>query len=76
MSSECRTQSLLVTVALSSFALALLVAGCSSNGGVGGALSRVLGQAFATETDGDQNNTVPLAEGNVILLQYDEEGNL
>ena len=77
MSSKCRTQSLLVTVALSSFALALLVAGCSSNGGgVGGALSRVLGQAFATETDGDQKNTVPLAEGTVILLQYDEEGNL
>jgi hypothetical protein len=76
MSSKRRTQSLLVTVALSSFALALLVAGCSSNGGVGVALSRVLGQAFATETDGDQNNTVPLAEADVILLQYDEEGNL
>jgi hypothetical protein len=43
---------------------------------VGGALSRVLGQAFATETDGDEKNTVPLADGTVILLQYDEEGNL
>jgi hypothetical protein len=36
----------------------------------------VLGQAFAPETDGDQKNTVPLAEGTVVLLQYDEDGNL
>ena len=43
---------------------------------MGGALSRVLGQAFAPETDGDQKNTVPLADGTVVLLQYDEEGNL
>ncbi len=45
MSSNRRTQSLFVTVALSSFALALLVAGCSSNGGgVGGDDSLTQGQ--------------------------------
>lgn len=77
MSSKDGAQSLLIVVILLTFASALLVAGCSSSGsGVGGALSRVLGQAFATETDGGQKNTIPLADGTVILLQYDEEGNL
>jgi hypothetical protein len=41
---------------------------------VGGALSRVFGQAFAPESGGDQKNTVPLADGTVVLLQYDEDG--
>lgn len=67
----------LAAVVLSAVASVSFVSGCSSNGGgVGGALSRVLGQAFAPETDGEQRNTVPLAEGSVVLLQYDEDGNL
>ncbi|MBT8468420.1 MAG: hypothetical protein HKN10_17310 [Myxococcales bacterium] len=77
MSSQRRTQGLLVTVVVSSFILALPIAGCGSDGAaLGGALSRVFGRAFAPETDGDQKNSVPLADGTVILLQYDEEGNL
>jgi hypothetical protein len=43
---------------------------------VGSALSRVFGQAFAPESGGDPNNTVPLADGTVVLLHYDEDGNL
>ena len=70
-------RSLLAALVLSTFAWAFVVAGCSSSGSaVGGALTRILGQAFATETDGDQKNTVPVADGTVVLLQYDEDGNL
>ncbi|MDH3653030.1 MAG: hypothetical protein OEN21_02070 [Myxococcales bacterium] len=77
MLNRFRARSLFTAVVGSTFALAFVFAGCSSSGGgVGGALSRVLGQAFAPETDGDQKNTVPLADGTVVLLQYDEEGNL
>ena len=67
----------LAAVVLLTFALALVLAGCSSSGGsVGGALSRVFGQAFAPETNGAQTNAVPLADGDVILLIYDEAGNI
>ena len=77
MSKKFGARSLLTAVVLLTFALALVVAGCSSSGGgVGGALSRVFGQAFAPETNGAQTNAVPLANGTVVLLQYDEEGNL
>jgi hypothetical protein len=70
-------RSLLAALVLSTFAWAFVVAGCSSSGSaVGGALTRILGQAFATETDGDQKNTVPVADGTVVLLQFDEDGNL
>jgi hypothetical protein len=57
--------------------LQLLVLGCSSSGGsVGAGLSRVLGQAFAPESDGDETKQVPLGDATVVLLEYDEEGNL
>ena len=62
---------------MSIMALAFLVVGCSSSGGgLGGALTRVIGQAFAPETDGNQQNAVPLGDGTVVLLQYDDAGNL
>ena len=58
--------------------LPLLALGCSSDGGVGSGtgISRILGQALAPETTADETNDVPLPGATVILLEYDEEGNL
>ncbi len=70
-------RSRLAAVVLSAVASVSFVVGCSSSGGgIGGALTRVIGQALAPETNGDQTNPVPLADGTVVLLQYDEDGNL
>jgi len=55
--------------------LQLLVLGCSSSGGsVGAGLSRIVGQAFAPESDGDETKQVPLGDATVVLLEYDEDG--
>lgn len=65
----------------SSFVLILAVSlpfmalGCSSDGGGAGAgISRILGQAFAPETDANETKDVPLGGATVVLLQYDEDG--
>jgi hypothetical protein len=51
--------------------------GCSSDGGgVRGPISQIVGRALAPESDGDVKNTVPLENANVVLLTYDEDGNL
>ena len=64
-----------VLIFLLSIALGSL--GCSSDGGGAGAgISRILGQAFAPETDGDETKEVPLEGATVVLLEYDEEGKL
>ncbi len=77
MLNRSRTRTALAGLLVSIMGLAPLVVGCSSSGGgVGGALTRVIGQALAPETDGNQQNAVPLGEGTVVLLQYDEDGNL
>ncbi len=77
MLNRFETRSLLAALVVLSLGSALPVVGCSSSGGgVGSALSRVFGQAFAPESGGDPNNTVPLADGTVVLLHYDEDGNL
>ncbi|MBT8452684.1 MAG: hypothetical protein KJO40_12020 [Deltaproteobacteria bacterium] len=71
------TRTVLAGVLVSIMGLAFLVVGCgSTGGGVGGALTRVIGQALAPETDGNQQNAVPLGDGTVVLLQYDDDGNL
>ena len=71
------TRTVVAGVLVSIMGLACLVVGCSSTGGgLGGALTRVIGQAFAPETDGNQQNAVPLGDGTVVLLQYDDDGNL
>jgi len=75
MLNKFRAWGLLAALVVSTSALSLTVAGCSSTG-VGGPLSRILGQAFAPETNGNQTNPVPLADGTVILLEYDDDGNL
>ena len=70
-------RNLLVAVGMLTASLAWPLAGCSSDGGgIGGSLSRILGQALAPETDGAQTNLVPLADRNVVLLQYDENGDI
>jgi hypothetical protein len=53
--------------------LPLMAMGCSSEGGGAGAgISRILGQAFAPETDdAGQTKEVPLAGATVVLLEYD-----
>ena len=77
MLNRSRTRSVLAGLLVSIMALAFLVVGCSSSGGgLGGALTRVIGQAFAPETDGNQQNAVPLGDGTVVLLQYDDAGTL
>jgi len=64
-------------VLIFSLSLALGSLGCSSDGGGAGAgISRILGQAFAPETDGDETKEVPLEGATVVLLEYDEEGKL
>lgn len=77
MSNRSGTRTILARLLVSIIVLAFLIVGCSSSGGgVGGALTRVIGQALAPETDGNQQNAVPLGDGTVVLLQYDENGNL
>ena len=56
--------------------LPLIALGCSSDGGVGTGISRILGQALAPETTADVTKDVPLPGATVILLEYDEAGNL
>jgi hypothetical protein len=58
--------------------LPLMAMGCSSEGGGAGAgISRILGQAFAPETDdAGETKEVPLAGATVVLLEYDENGEL
>lgn len=58
--------------------LPLMAMGCSSEGGGAGAgISRILGQAFAPETDdAGETKEVPLAGATVVLLEYDADGNL
>ena len=58
--------------------LPLIALGCSSDGGVGSGtgISRLLGQALAPETTADETKDVPLPGATVVLLEYDEEGNL
>ena len=57
--------------------LPLMALGCSSDGGGAGAgISRILGQAFAPETDANETKDVPLGGATVVLLEYDEDGNL
>ena len=64
-------------VLIFSLSLALGSLGCSSDGGGAGAgISRILGQAFAPETDGDETKEFPLEGATVVLLEYDEEGKL
>lgn len=64
-------------VLIFSLSIALGSLGCSSDGGGAGAgISRILGQAFAPETDGDETKEVPLEGATVVLLEYDEEGKL
>ena len=54
--------------------VSVLLLGCSSDGGnkIGEGLSRVVGRALAPEND----QAVPLDNGTVVLLQYDEDGNI
>ncbi|MBW1876007.1 MAG: hypothetical protein JRE45_19925 [Deltaproteobacteria bacterium] len=58
--------------------LPLIALGCSSDGGVGSGtgISRILGQALAPETTADETKDVPLPGATVVLLEYDENGNL
>jgi len=58
--------------------LPLMAMGCSSEGGGAGAgISRILGQAFAPETDdAGETKEVPLAGATVVLLEYDENSEL
>lgn len=58
--------------------LPLIALGCSSDGGVGSGtgISRILGQALAPETTADETKDVPLPGATVVLLEYDEDGNL
>jgi len=58
--------------------LPLMAMGCSSEGGGAGAgISRILGQAFAPETDdAGETKEVPLAGATVVLLEYNENGEL
>ena len=52
---------------------ASMAPGCSTSGGTaGGPISRLVGQALAPEND----ETVPLADQVVVLLTYDDEGNI
>lgn len=77
MRDKLGARNLLVAVGMLAASLAWPLAGCSSDGGgIGGSLSRILGQALAPETDGAQTNLVPLADRNVVLLQYDENGDI
>ena len=66
-------RNLLVAVGILAASLLAPLTGCSSEGG-GGNLSRILGRALAPETNGDQTSLVPLADGDVVLLEYDENG--
>jgi len=65
---------------LSATALAVALAvslapGCSTNSGTaGGPVSRLIGRALAPEPDSDE--TFPLADQVVVLLTYDEQGNI
>lgn len=54
--------------------LALSATACSGGNGVGSNLSRILGQAFAQEFEGEETNEVPLGDGTIVLLQIDDEG--
>lgn len=76
MSNKLGARASLASIVVLSAALFFTMASCSSNDGVGGPLSRILGQALAPQTNGAQTNPVPLADGDVILLTYDEAGNL
>jgi hypothetical protein len=57
-------------------ALAMSMApGCSANSGTaGGPVSRLIGRALAPEPDSDE--TSPLANQVVVLLTYDDQGNI
>ncbi|RLB45968.1 MAG: hypothetical protein DRH23_13440 [Deltaproteobacteria bacterium] len=52
-----------------------MAAGCStSSGTAGGPVSRLIGRALAPEPDSDE--TSPLANQVVVLLTYDDQGNI
>lgn len=74
MTKPPRTPRLLASMLLLSAALALSIGGCSSSSGSG--LTRLLGQALAPESDGDENKQVPLENGTVVLVEFDDEGNV
>lgn len=77
MSTKLGARSLLAAVVLLTAASSWTVTGCSSDGGgVRGPISRIIGRALAPESDGDVKNAVPLETADVVLLTYDEEGNL
>lgn len=77
MTNAPRARRMLATVFLLTSALALAITGCSSSGsGVGGGLTRILGQALAPESDGNQDKQVPLENGTVVLVEFDDEGNV
>lgn len=75
MSTKLGARSLFATFVFLTSALASTIAGCSSDGG-GALISRIVGRALAPEADGDGTKTVPLGSADVVLLTYDEEGNL
>ena len=77
MSTKFGTRSLRAAVVLLTAGSSLTAMGCSSDGGgVRGPISQIVGRALAPESDGDVKNTVPLENANVVLLTYDEDGNL
>ena len=65
-------------LSVTALAVALAVSlapGCSTNSGTaGGPVSRLIGRALAPEPDSDE--TFPLADQVVVLLTYDEQGNI
>lgn len=65
--------SFLSVTALAAALVVFTAPGCStSNSGGGGPISRLFGQVLAPEND----ETVPLADQVVVLLTYDDEGNI
>ena len=65
-------------LSVTALAVALAVSlapGCSTNSGTaGGPVSRLIGRALAPEPDSDE--TFPLADQVVVLLTYDDQGNI
>ncbi|MFW2386931.1 MAG: hypothetical protein ACN4G0_01240 [Polyangiales bacterium] len=74
MTKTPRTPSLLASILFLSAALSLAISGCDSSNGAG--LTRLLGQALAPESDGDENKQVPLENGTVVMVEFDDEGNV
>jgi hypothetical protein len=67
--------SFLSVTALAAALAVSMAPGCStSSGTAGGPISRLIGQALAPEPDSDE--TFPLANQVVVLLTYDDEGNI